>query len=70
MNELMREKLSTPFHSVVETAKITGLTLYDVRQRLRRGEVPCVMSGKKHMINVPAFLKKLEQESQGAAAAD
>lgn len=51
-----------PFHSVRETVRFTGLAERQIRQMVKDGDVPCIMSGKKVLINVPAFLKVLDKK--------
>lgn len=49
------------FHSVRETVRLTGIAEHQIRKMVKAGEVPHIMSGRKILINVPAFLNVLEQ---------
>ena len=47
------------YHSIRETAKLTGLSEYYLRQQQKAGAVPGVYSGKKFLVNVPSLLESL-----------
>ena len=49
----------TVYHSIRETARITGLSEYFIRQQLKVGAVPGTYSGKKFLVNVPSLLESL-----------
>lgn len=53
---------NTPFLKIEEAAKATGLSRYFLRVGCRNGTVPHVKSGTTYFINVPALLKKLNDE--------
>lgn len=46
-------------------ALIDGLTEYRVRQMCKCGELPCVMAGKKYLINKDILYKYLSGEVVG-----
>ncbi|MCD8052154.1 MAG: hypothetical protein LUE89_10845 [Clostridiales bacterium] len=48
-----------PFASIVEASKATGLSQYYLRRGCKSGEVPCVKSGDKYLVNLPALYRKL-----------
>ena len=48
-----------PFQSIVDAARITGLSRYQLRLGCKSGEIPHILSGKKYLVNVPALLKQL-----------
>lgn len=50
---------ATVYHSIRETARITGLSEYFIRQQLKAGAVPGTYSGKKFLVNVPSLLESL-----------
>ena len=50
---------SAPFQSIADTARITGLSRYQLRMGCKSGEYPHILSGKKYLVNVPALLKQL-----------
>lgn len=47
------------YHSIRETAKLTGLSEYYLRQQQKSGAVPGIYSGKKFLVNVPSLLESL-----------
>lgn len=47
------------YHSIRETAKLTGLSEYYLRQQQKAGAVPGIYSGKKFLVNVPSLLESL-----------
>lgn len=57
------------YHSIRETAKLTGLSEYYLRQQQKEGAVPGIYSGKKFLVNVPSLLESLVA-STGEVVAD
>lgn len=57
------------YHSIRETAKLTGLSEYYLRQQQKAGAVPGIYSGKKFLVNVPSLLESLAA-STGEVVAD
>lgn len=57
------------YRSIRETAKLTGLSEYYLRQQQKAGAVPGIYSGKKFLVNVPSLLESLVA-STGEVAAD
>ena len=57
------------YHSIRETAKLTGLSEYYLRQQQKAGAVPGIYSGKKFLVNVPSLLESLVS-STGEVVAD
>lgn len=58
----------TPYQKIAEASKTTGLSQYFLRRGCKTGTVPHVKSGTVYLINVPALLRKLEeQEARGDA---
>lgn len=51
------------FMSRKEAAAYTGLSYSFIRKGTEAGTIPYILSGKKIMVNVPALLAKLEEES-------
>ena len=58
-----REEHTKRFLTVTETAKMTGLSTYYIRQGIREGSIPCIMCGTKYMINYPKFIEILDNAS-------
>ena len=52
----------TVYHSIRETARITGLAEYNLRNRLKDGRLPGLYSGRKFLVNVPSLLKLVALE--------
>lgn len=53
------------YHSIRETAKLTGLSEYFIRQLHKTGAVPGIYSGKKFLVNVPSLLESLNTSIEG-----
>lgn len=54
----------TVYHSIRETARITGLAEYNLRNRLKNGRLPGLYSGRKFLVNVPSLLKLVALEEE------
>ena len=54
----------TVYHSIRETARITGLAEYNLRNRLKNGRLPGLNSGRKFLENVPSLLKLVALEEE------
>lgn len=52
------------YHSIRETARLTGLSEYFLRQKQRAGSIPGIYSGKKFLVNVPSLLKQLDASQE------
>jgi len=61
MNKRNHSKKSTetPFMSVDDACRVTGLSRYYLRNGCRAGTIPHIKSGRAIYINVPALLKTL-----------
>lgn len=57
-----KDNIKIIYHSIRETARITGLSEYSLRERLKNGQLPGLYSGKKYLVNVPNLLKQIEGE--------
>lgn len=55
---------ATVYHSIRETAHLTGLSEHFIRQRVKAGVVPGVYSGKKFLVNVPSLLESLNASTE------
>lgn len=53
------------YHSIRETAKLTGLSEYFIRQQQKAEAVPGIYSGKKFLVNVPSLLEYLASKKEG-----
>ena len=56
--------LPTPFQPIKGAVKITGLSEHFIRQGVANGTVAHIRSGNKIMINIPALLSVLDEESR------
>lgn len=56
-----------PFQGVKETANTTGFSQFSIRQGIKAGTVPHIRSGKKILVNVPAFLSLMDEQSRKEA---
>lgn len=56
------------YHSIRETAKITGISQYYIRNLVRDKKIPGVYCGKKFLVNVPSFLEYMETQGEGVIA--
>ena len=54
-----------PFQRIPDACRITGRSMHVVRIGSKSGTAPHSLRATTHMINVPALLKKLEEESHG-----
>lgn len=45
--------------TISETAQITGLSRHYIRLGVRSGDIPCIKSGQKFLVNLPAFFRSL-----------
>ena len=55
------------FQKIKEACETTGLSQFYLRSGCKAGTIPHIKSGTVYLINVPALLKKLEEESEGGA---
>ena len=55
-----------PFMSLSDACKVTGMSVYFLRRSCKDGSCPHIKSGAKYMVNVPALLEKLDEESREA----
>lgn len=52
------------FMSIREVARTGLISEHYLRLMVKKGECPCIRSGKKVLINMPALLEKLEEMSR------
>ncbi|WP_322199255.1 hypothetical protein [Acutalibacter intestini] len=55
----------TPFMKIKDAAKVTGLSMYYLRNGCKDGSVPHVKSGTVYLVNIPRLLEKLDALEQG-----
>ena len=61
---------STPYQTIAQAARTTGLSQHFLRQGCRAGTIPHLRigDGGKYLINMPAFLEQLDTRSRADAA--
>lgn len=56
-----------PYQPISEASKTTGISQYFIRCGVKAGTIPYVKTGKKVLINVPAFLQMMDEQSRHSA---
>ncbi len=59
-SQTYQEKGATPFMKIKDAARVTGLSIYYLRNGCKDGTAPCIKSGIVYLINVPRLLEKLD----------
>ena len=54
------------FMTIRETARTGILSEYTLRLMQKQGKIPCIMCGKKCMVNYPLLLQQLNEDSKKA----
>lgn len=57
-----------PFQTIAATSRITGLSQFYIRTRCKRGDIPMLRMGVEYRVNVPLFLRQLEDEARKGVA--
>lgn len=52
------------YYSIAETAKITGLSAYSIRQMVKAGKLPFLQTGMKYYINLDKTMELLNRASE------
>ena len=68
MARTKKEINETPFMSIREAARSTGLSESFLRGMQKRGALPGVYAGRKYCVNVPALLAQMEAQRPGVSA--
>jgi excisionase family DNA binding protein len=63
----MIEYTRKPFQTVKETATTTGFSQFFIRNGIKDGTIPYVRAGEKYLVNVPAFLALMDEQSKKGA---
>jgi len=58
---------SQPFQKIKMASNSTGLSQFFLRQGVKDGTIPHIRCGKKILINVPALLEQMDQQSRKEA---
>lgn len=64
---MAKAKLDTPYMTIPNACRATGLSQYFLRNGCKDGSIPHIKSGNTYYINVPAMLEKLAQMEKEAA---
>ena len=63
----MNQFNAKPYQGVRETANTTGFSQFFIRQGVKNGTIPHIRCGEKILINVPAFLQLMDEQSKKGA---
>lgn len=55
----------TPFMKIKDAARVTGLSMYYLRNGCKDRSVPHVKSGTVYLVNIPRLLEKLDALEKG-----
>ncbi len=56
----------TPFQTIRDSARTTGLSEIFLRNMQKSGELPCIMSGNRCLVNVPQLIELMNQKTASA----
>jgi len=56
--------MATPFMKLKDACEATGLSQFYLRRGCKDGTIPCIKNGNIYLVNVPALIEKLDQESR------
>lgn len=56
-------EITKRFLTIEETAKQTGLSVFYLRQGIKKGTVPFIRCGCKAMINIAKLIEMLDEQS-------
>lgn len=62
--------MNTPFMKLKNASKFTGLSVYFLRKGCRDGSIPHITSGTTYLINLPALLRQLDEQSAQAVGGE
>lgn len=63
INDGTTNTLNTSLFKINDAAAMTGFSPYALRKGCKEGTIPYVWFGSAMLINVPAMMKQLEEES-------
>ncbi len=63
----MSEFAGKPFQGIKETANATGFSQFFIRNGVKAGKIPHIRCGEKILVNVPAFLQQMDEQSRKGA---
>ncbi len=53
----------TPFQTIRSTVRTTGLPEHMLRSMQKSGELPCIMSGNRCLVNVPQLMEIMNKKT-------
>ena len=53
----------TPFQTIRDAGRTTGLSEHYLRNMQKSGELPCIMSGNRCLVNVPQLMELMSQKT-------
>ena len=59
-NQNYQKKESTPFMKIKDASRVTGLSMYYLRNGCKVCTVTCIKSGMLYLVNVHRLLEKLD----------
>lgn len=59
VSQTYQERGTTPFMKIKDASRVTGLSMYYLRNGCKDGTVPCIKSGTVYFINVPKLMERL-----------
>lgn len=59
----MLTQASTPYVTINEAARATGVSSIYIRNGCRDGSIAHIKSGRKYLVNMPRLLEKLDEDS-------
>ncbi len=59
---------ASPFQTISNAVRSTGLSAFYLRTGCKNGKVPHIMSGSTYLIDIPALLQRLHAEAEQAAS--
>ena len=59
VSQTYQERDTTPFMKIKDASRVTGLSMYYLRNGCKDGTVPCIKSGTVYFINVPKLMERL-----------
>jgi len=58
---------TAPYQSIRGTARVTGLSMFYLRERCKARTIPVLMVGGEYRIFLPGLLAQLEREASAGA---
>ena len=62
-----QEKQETPFCTIPEAARRSGLSEFFIRRGCRNGQIPCIKAGEKYLIDFAGLVEVMTRRAREAA---